>query len=409
MPTVRRFAPTAPPPEEPDFVYPAPSTLANVTPTSVALPSVGVKTLDPTWDTYYTRVTSGTVGGHQYPSHRPWNADETWFYDHYASQLVNAQTWAAIGSRGRPSEPIWSHTNRLRMYGMIIESSTFGYRNMSTDASTTLFTFPDHGAVNFGNNDGGFSWDDRYFLFRGITSSGQRQMLVLDRKTGGIEDNCSIVATLNITNDPDNYKMSASGQRCVINWENNNGTGSNQGVWLYNFTGSSLVPVRQLNENGDHGDCGKDKFGNDIYVCSYVTSSNTNPNIYSYRLDVTGQDIGRLLPQTSGLQFQQGHVSTQNIERWGWAYLSSYRDGYNVAGRGQVIAVPTDGTAFSDGNPVEVYGFHRSMSLDTQGGVAYTNQPMACPNRYGNQVAIKTKWSTVETPSTTHRSFILEA
>jgi hypothetical protein len=389
--------------------YPTPSTLANVTPTSVALPAVGVATLDPTWDTYYTRATSGTRGGHQYSSHRPWNSDETWLYDHYASQLLNADTYAVVASRSRPSEPIWAHTDPVRMYGM--SGKTFGYMNMSTGSFTTLFSFPNHTTVNHGSSDGGFSWDDRYFLFRGITSGGQRQMLVLDRKTGGTNDNCTIVATLNITNDPDNYKMSASGQRCVINWENHNGSGSQQGVWLYNFTGSALVAVRNLNDNGDHGDCGKDIDGNDIYVCSYNGATGGNPNIYSYRLDqaTSALDVGRLVPQASGYQFQQGHISMQCIDRPGYAYLSSYRDGVDVPGRGQVIAVPTDGSAFADGNPVEVFGFHRSMSTDTTSGTAYENQPMACPNRTGEKVAIKTKLSTSSPPSTTFRLFVLSA
>lgn len=394
-----------PPPVEGD--YPAQVTLSYVAPTSVALPNVGVSTLDPTWGTHYTRVGSGTRSGHQYASHKPWNADETWFYDHYASQLLDASTYALVASRGRPSEPIWAYTDRLRMYGM--SGKTFGYMNMGTGTFTTLYSFPSHTTVNMGNSDGGFSWDDRYFLFRGITSGGQRQMLVLDRMTGGTADNCTIVATLNITNDPDNYRMSASGQRAIINWENNNGTGSNQGVWLYNFTGSALTAVRQLNPDGDHGDCGKDINGNDIYVMLY--NHPTLPNVYAYRMDqaTSALDVGRLLPQTAGNVMQNGHLSMQAYQRPGYVYLASFKGNNTNPGRGQVMAVPTDGSAFADGNPIEVFGFHRSDSSDISSGTAYENSPMACPNKDGTKVAIKSKWSTADAPSTTFRAFVLSA
>lgn len=386
--------------------YPTPSTFAYVVPTSVALPTLGVPTLDPTWDTYYTLVGHTTRSGHQYAPHRPWNADESWFYDHYASQLLDTSDWSVVASRSRPSEPIWSYTDRLRMYGM--SGKTFGYMNMSNGTFTTLFTFPGHTTVNFGNSDGNFSWDDRYFLFRGITSGGQRQMLVLDRKTGGVDDACSIVATTNITNEPDNYKMSASGQYAVINWENNNGTGSNQGVWLYAFTGSALNPVRNLFPDGDHGDCGKDINGNDIYVMLY--NHPTLPNVYSCRMDqaTNALDVGRLLPQSGGNVMQNGHISMQSVERPGYVYLASFKGNNTQPGRGQVLAVPTSGSAFSDGQ-VEVFGFHRSDSSDISSGTAYENSPMACPNRDGTQVAIKSKWSTADAPSTTFRAFVLSA
>lgn len=390
----------------PSGTYPTPSTFAYVAPTSVALPTLGVPTLDPTWDTYYTLVGHTTRSGHQYASHKPWNSDETWFYDHYASQLLDTSDWSVITSRSRPSEPIWSYTDPVRMYGM--SGKTFGYMNMGTGAFTTLFSFPGHTTVNFGNSDGGFSWDDRYFLFRGITSGGQRQMLVLDRKTGGVDDSCSIVATLNITNEPDNYRMSASGARLVINWENHNGTGQEQGVWLCTWASGAITRVRQLNPDGDHGDCGKDASGNDIYVMLY--NHPTLPNAYAYRMDqaTSALDVGRLLPQSGGNVMQNGHLSMQAVDRPGYVYLASFKGNNTQPGRGQVLAVPTSGSAFSDGQ-VEVFGFHRSDSSDISSGTAYENSPMACPNRDGTKVAIKSKWSTADAPSTTFRSFVLSA
>jgi hypothetical protein len=290
------------------------------------------------------------------------------------------------------------------MYGM--SGKSFGFMDMSNGNWTTLYSFPNHTTVNMGNSDGGFSWDDKRFLFRGITSGGQRQMLVLERSAS---DAITVIATLNVTNEPDNYKMSASGLRCVINWENNNGSGSNQGVWLYSISGSTLAPVRQFNNDGDHGDCGRDKDGNDIYVMLY--NSPTIPNVYAYRMDqsTASLDVGRLLPQSAGNVMQNGHISMQCVERPGYVYLASFKGNNTNPGRGQVMAVPTDGSAFADGHPIEVFGFHRSDSSDISSGTAYENSPMACPNKKGTKVAIKTKWSTADAPSSTFRAFVLEA
>lgn len=384
-------------------LYPTPSVLTYVAPTSVALPAVGVATLDPTWNTHYIRVGAGTRSGHQYPPHKPWNSDETWFYDHYASQLINASDWSVIGTRGRPGDPIWAYTNPVRMYGMW--GNSFGYNNMSTDSSAILFPFTGYTSVSMGSGDGGFSWDDRYFIFTGLFGS-QRRIMILDRKTGGVEDSCSIVATLDITNQPDNVKMSPSGARAVINWENHNGTGNEQGVWLASWSGGTISRVRQFNNDGDHGDCGKDVDGNEIYVMCY--NHPTLPNIYAYRMDqsTSALDVGRLLPQASGSQMQNGHLSLQCTTRPGYVYLSSFKGNTTVAGRGQVIAVKTDGSAFSSGL-VEVFGFHRSDSSDISGSTAYENMPMACPNKAGTKVAIKSKWSTADAPSTTFRAFVL--
>lgn len=392
------------PPVEGD--YPADSTLGYTAPTSVALPNVGVWTADATWGTEYARVGSGTRSGHQYASHKPWNADETWIYDHYAGLLLDATTFAQVAVRSRPSEPIWAYTDRLRMYGM--SGKTFGYMNMANGAFTILYSFPSHSTVNMGNSDGGFSWDDRYFLFRGITSGGQRQMLVLDRKTGGVDDACSIVATLNVTNEPDNYKMSASGARLVINWENHNGTGQEQGVWLCTWGSGSITRVRQLNNDGDHGDCGKDKDGNDIYVMLYNHPS--LPNAYAYRMDqgTSALDVGRLLPQTAGNVMQNGHLSMQATEKPGYVCLASFKGNNTNPGRGQILMVPTDGSAF-DGFPVKVFGFHRSDSSDISSGTAYENSPMACPNKSFTRVVVKSKWSTADAPSTTFRMFMFRA
>jgi hypothetical protein len=395
--------PVTPPPTG-GGTYPPQVTLSYKAPTQVGVPAVGAKTADPAWGTHYTRAGSGTRSGHQYASHKPWNSDESWFYDHYASQLLDANTYAVVASRNRPSEPIWSYTNRVRMYGM--SGKSFGFMDMSNGNWTTLFAFPGHSTVNMGNSDGGFSWDDKRFLFRGITSGGQRQLLVVERSAN---DTCTIRATTNIGTEPDNYKMSASGAAAVINWENNNGTGSEQGVWLYAFTGSALNPVRQLNPDGDHGDCGRDREGHDIYVMLY--NHPTLPNAYAYRMDqsTAALDVGRLLPQSAGNVMQNGHISLQCVERPGYVYLASFKGNNTNPGRGQVLAVPTDGSAFADGHPVEVFGFHRSDSSDISSGSAYENSPMACPNRKGTRVAIKSKWSTADAPSSTFRAFVLEA
>lgn len=384
--------------------YPSPSVLAYVAPTLPSLPAHATKTLDPTWGTYYTRITNGSANGHQYATHSPWNCDESYFWDAQGGSLLRTSDWSLVRSWSMPNDPIWAFTDTDKMWD-VRNGNQFMYQSIATGLRSNIKTFSGYTGMRMGYGDGMCSWDDRYFLFDGLFGS-QRRLMRWDKQT-------DTLVTRNITNTPNNYKMSPSGAYAVVNWESNNGSGSEQGVWL--LDGSTLADIRQLTDDGDHGDVGKDINGNEIYVCSY-NGSGSNPsggfaNIYAFRLDqsTSALDVGRLLPQTTGALYQQGHVSMQSVSRPGYAYLTTFKSSGSVPGAGQMLAVPTSGSAFSD-SLVEVYGFTRSVSNITSGSdPAYDREPHACPNRDGTKVAIRSKWDTSDAVNQSYHAFILSA
>jgi hypothetical protein len=390
-----------PGPGEP--VYPVDMTLAYVDPTTKAVPSVGVWTLDtttPGGNTEYLRVTGISPARKQYSTHQFWNSDETYVYVEGSAasgsgqhSLIRTSDWVKEAELSNvPSHQIWSHTNPNIMYGTDGVNKLISY-NVLTQTRTTIVTFSGYSAIDMGGGDGAFSWDDNIFMFR-ATAGSQKRLIRYNRTTGSI-------ATRNITNTPNNHKVGASGVYGILNWENNDGTGSEQGVWLINMT--TLANIRQLQNNGDHGDCGKDASGNDIYVTGYVGGSGRSVGHYSYRMDQSGTslDKGPLLPPSAAQLFQAGHVSMQCPDRPGYAYLSAYGSwtlsspyNYRTApGYGQVLAVPVDGSAV-DGTPVQSFGFHRSSHTQDGGDAAYDREPQACPTHDGSIVAVTTKWST---------------
>jgi hypothetical protein len=389
---------------------PAQRTLSYVAPTLPAFPSHAVKTLDTTWNTYYTRVTATAPGRHQYSTHRPWNSDETYFYVEGSSagggqhSLLNATTWATIRQLAPPSDFIWAHTQPKIMYGVNVSAGTLVSYNVDTLVTTTVKTFTGYTNLRLGFGDGGFSWDDNTFLLYG-TFSGQKRLI-------GYTVDTDTTVTRNITNTPNNFKVSPGGSRGVVNYESNDGLGSEQGVWLINMT--TLANIRQLKDNGDHGDVGLDSSDREIYVCSYPGGSYGAANIYSHRLDQSDalSDVGRLVPVASGGLFQQGHVSLQCIDRPGVAFLanSTYWSWGTTPGRGQVVEVPTDGTAF-DGTPVRVWGFTRS-DASTEGSdstARYDREPQPCPNRDGTKVAVHSKWANNDLYTSAVHTYVFSA
>jgi hypothetical protein len=387
--------------------YPAPSTLVYVDPTSKSVPAVGVWTTDtttPGGDTQYLRVSGTSPARKQYSTHRPWNSDESYIYVEGSAtgggqhSLIRTSDWSVVRQLTPPGHYIWSHTNPQLMYG--VAGNRLVSYNVDTLVTTTVRTFSGYNNVLMGGGDGGFSWDDQYFLLEGYPSSGGKHLISYDRDADSIRG----TKTLNSTSSshPNNYKMGPHGGSAIVNYENTNGTSDQQGVWLVN--GGSLTNIRQLQNNGDHGDVGYDIDSNPIYVTGYVGSSGKPVGHYSYRMDQSGPtlDVGIITPSSAAQLFQAGHVSLQCIDRPGYAYLSAYgswtlSSPYNhrtSPGYGQVVAFPTDGSARDDGNPVEVFGFHRSSHTQDGGDAAYDREPQACPNRDGSVVAITTKWDT---------------
>jgi hypothetical protein len=376
--------------------YPAPSTLVYVDPTSKSVPAVGVWTTDdttPGGDTQYLLVTDARK---QYSTHSPWNSDESYMlFDN--GRLIRTADWSIVRTVTRPGHPIWSHTDPQIVYG--VEGNRLVAFNVDTQVTTTVRTFTGYNSVFMGGGDGAFSWDDRYFLLDGYPSAGGKHLISYDRETDTIRGTKTLNSTA--SSHPNNHKMGPHGATAIVNYENSDGTSDQQGVWLVN--GASLANIRQLQNNGDHGDVGYDIDSNPIYVTGYVGGSGKPVGHYSYRMDqsTASLDVGIITPSSAAQLFQAGHVSLQCPDRPGYAYLSAYgswtlNSPYNyrtAPGYGQVVAFPTDGTA-KDGTPVEVFGFHRSSHTQDGGDPAYAREPQACPNHDGSVVAVTSKWST---------------
>jgi hypothetical protein len=334
-----------------------------------AMPGYLATITDSTWGTEIRRISNTANRRNLYARHQSWNKGQTLIYLSGGSMIVNATTYAEVGSIGVDADmPVWSNINPDYMYGSRVTTNTFRRWSISGASNTTVHTFGGYARTSIGNYEGNLSDNDRVALLVNtiVDGSGTWSVLVYDIP------NDTIISTLVIGagNEPNNCCMSRSGNFVIIE-HGQEGSGTFQGTRLYNA--ANMSSVRQISTGRPHADAGKNAAGQDIFVYEGGAGG------ASVHVLATGQDYD-LFPGSIN-QLDSGHISGCPYERPGYVIMTSNTSSTS-AGNDQIVAVKTDGTG-----TVEPFGFTHS-----NGTGDYDSSPHGSSNRTGTIVIWGSDW-----------------
>jgi hypothetical protein len=384
--------------------YPPDETFSNPTPPSVpAVPALLTPTGQAEWPAIqYTRVSDVAGQRNDYSRLAGWNSDQSLILlgmTGVATAILDGSTYAFIRNLNNlPGFAQWANTDPNKIYGTWPGDATYGSSLVSVNANVqanTITVEHDFDAdgfteISLGDGEGGLSDDDRWIVLMTKTAGGDHGMLMYDRDLDVVH------ATLDFgpSSWPDTCFVSRKGNYAFAYWSSINGgggdgTGTNEGLWIYD---RDLTNPRQITTEARHGDPGIDQHGDEVWV---AINTDGNP-AQMWRL--SDLDHTYLLPQVGAEA--RGHVSCRNTGRDGWAYFSVF-DYPNTAslpyGRDQMYAVKLDGSG-----TVEVFGWSYHRNDGESSDSAYRSSPFAVPSRDGRLLLYGTEHGDLTDPYTTY-------
>ncbi|NNK88853.1 MAG: hypothetical protein HKO90_11260, partial [Flavobacteriaceae bacterium] len=340
--------------------------------------------LEPTTDNYtgntVIRISDQSAFGctcsqlrHRYSKKQPWNADGTMIMtDGWPAKILDGNTYEIIGDVYCRS--IWSNVDPQLTFDT--HQNKLFRRNVVTQQEVVLRTFSEYDNVSIGYGEGNLSNDDQWVALIGRNGSNQT-IFVYDILNDVITGSKYIGTT-----PLDWVSISQSGNYCVVQYDSW-GSGPTNGVKSFDRFMQNEVHLENARE---HGDIGYDMDGNEVYV----SHANFGNHSYSYtRLD-NGVTKG-LFPfsgATGDLGAAGGHLSTRNINRPGWAYVTDSGDLNNLNGweaPKEIFAIKLD-----DSNTIQRFAKHNTNF--EAANASYNHQAHACPNRDGTKVIFASNW-----------------
>ena len=335
---------------------------------------------DPVTNNTVTRISDESVFGcdcsklrHRYAKNQPWNADGTLIMtDGSPSKILDGNTYQVLYESN--TKALWSNTEPNYTYDAAANSA-FVKKNIVTGVTTTLRTFSNYSSISVGNNEGNLSNDDRYVALIG-TSGANKTVIIYDILNDNIISTRSL-GTANI----DWVSVSQSGNFVVISGYAD-GSGPNQGIKSFD---KFMNNERHLYNGRPHGDIGYDAQGNEVYVAYQ--------GINGYSLSYARLDNGvkqGLFPYTGAngdRGLWGGHISTRNINRPGWAYVSEQghpSDINRYEATREIFAIKLDNS-----QTIERFAKHNS---NLNANAAYNHQAHGVPNRDGTRVIFASNW-----------------
>ena len=335
---------------------------------------------DPVTNNTVTRISDESVFGcdcselrHRYAKNQPWNADGTLIMtDGSPSKILDGNTYQVLYESN--TKALWSNTEPNYTYDAAANSA-LAKKNIVTGVTTTLRTFSNYSSISVGNNEGNLSNDDRYVALIG-TSGANKTVIIYDILNDNIISTRSL-GTANI----DWVSVSQSGNFVVISGYAD-GSGPNQGIKSYD---KFMNNERHLYNGRPHGDIGYDAQGNEVYVAYQ--------GINGYSLSYARLDNGvkqGLFPYTGAngdRGLWGGHISTRNINRPGWAYVSEQghpSDINRYEATREIFAIKLDNS-----QTIERFAKHNS---NLNANAAYNHQAHGVPNRDGTRVIFASNW-----------------
>ncbi len=314
---------------------------------------------------------SGQRLRHNYSKDQTWNSDGTLIkLAGYPSAILDGETYEFLYWSDIPSYGRWSNTQPNIIYGT--SGRSFVSHNVNTNQRTTLRTFNEYNSVDFGYGEGNQDKYDRYVGLIGKRGGSDITLIVYDIQ------NDVITGTKDIDNagDLDWFSVSQLGGFAVAQWHAN-GLGDKQGIKSYNINLENEIDVYATTQ---HGDLGVDAFGNEVIV-EYGNEPewDEDHSLYMARLDGGGSTL--LFPYINGRGIWGGHISTRNLDRPGWAYISEQCCPNNPVAPAEMFAIKLDGSG-----TIERYGKHNSEPS------TYLHETQNVPNRNGTKILFASNW-----------------
>lgn len=237
--------------------------------------------------------------------------------------------------------------------------------------------------ILIGKYEGNIDHNDKYVVFAGLKkNTNYLTAIVYD-----IQDQ-NIVTETNLFDIRweddlggqilDWISVSPSGQHILINWKKYPNNPDADYRYVIDQYDLNMNFIRQLSDQGQHGDIGVNFDGKDVYV---QFGFGAKSGIWAYDLD-TGVET-RLLPS----KYNGGHVSCRNYLRRGWCYLTTKYEGYR-----EVFALKLDGSG-----TVNRFAQTHADSIDAEGGV----------NSFGTKIIFSSNWGGA-TSNNTDEAFVVE-
>jgi hypothetical protein len=300
---------------------------------------------DPIFGTTITRISDESMNlanasdmQHHYSKDQPWNHDMTLIKLSNTHVILDARTYQIFKRPSGKGETRWSTVNPSIMF--YTSGNQFRKWDVRSDANTLLHTFPE-GNISIGSYEGNISIGDRYVVLNVGTLA-----IVYDI----VND---VVIAKKDLGPMDWATMSQSGNYVVVRPEP-----QTLGVLVYD---RNLNLLRKIFNTGEHGDCGYDAAGNEVYsqMCPVQFSRLDNGQVTSLGISMCG------------------HLSTRNYLRPGWA---SVDDG---SSNGEIFAIKLDGS-----KTVERFAHMRTS------GVTYDEQAKGVFSPDGSKVMFNSDWGS---------------
>ena len=325
---------------------------------------------------------------HNYSRDQTWNSDETLIkMAGYPAAILDAETYEFLYWSDIPSYGRWSHTQPNIMYGT--DGNTFVSHNINNNQRTVLHRFTNYASVDFGFGEGNQDKFDRYVGLIG-RNGGNTTLIVYDIQNNVITGTKDIGAN---GNELDWFSVSQLGGFAVAQYKDN-GTSATAGIKSYTI---NMTNEQHIYHNTEHGDLGVDAFGNEVIV-EYGGESEWNENYSLYMARLDGQGVTKLFPYVNGRGIWGGHISTQNVDRPGWAYISEQCCPTNPVAPSEIFAIKLDGSGI-----IERYGKHNSAPS------SYLHETQVVPNRNGTKMIFASNWNDSNVMSQSGSpSFVLE-
>jgi hypothetical protein len=336
-------------PEDP--LFPPTTTLARGAPPPLAEPPLGGSAVFADLDTTVTRASNGR---HHYAKDSPWNSDESLVLL-LRGEVLDGQTYRRVKTVALPSgHRTWANTDPDVVYG--VTANRWVRLNVSTGATTTLATYPEHREVSHGGGEGNTDNADRLAV---LVGDGRRPFVV-DARTGARR--CAVESRGKVSD----ATMSQDGRFALVNW---------QGRGIDAYDAATCALARPLTARNSHYDACVSAAGDQVVV-----------QADEGRLTMTRIADGASTTVYADTAMRV-HVSCRNVRRPGWAYVSVYNETCDrtlrgMAALGRIFAVKLDGS-----RTVQVFAWDHQPCP-----APYDDNPVAAPSPRGDRVWWKVNW-----------------
>ena len=313
-----------------NLVYPPSSQFNPIKTINISTPKYLESYIDPVFETKVTKVTEknyfnyATTPTHPYPKTQAWNSDGT--YLRIRNTIIDGNTYSPLFDIFYMNEMKWSHLDSNTIYGITnMAKGRFAKQNIKTGDIHIIKEFDGYEKVLIGPYEGNMDWSDDKLV---LSAKSNNDLIAI---VYSIETSATVATKTfpDIWDKLDWVTISPSGEYILMNWIDGQGEGEEvNSIYLYD---KYLNFIRVLSTQGQHGDLGYNKKGDEVYVQFEFGAANLG--VWSYTL----KDVGRTqeLPNKYG----GGHISCQNYLRKGWCYISTNQEEYK-----EVYALKLDGS-----------------------------------------------------------------